>query len=582
MRHVSSKAPISHREEHEMRFELTALFEFSRVINSSLDLDFILGHVLLTVMGKVMCTRGIVALRQEDDKYRVQTVKGLPAESVGREIRVQRVPRRFLYLQNVSRSTHPWASFFLKFGIKVLIPLSARDRCMGFVGFGERISKRKFTKKEIAFLESVVNISATAVEKGLFIEELRQVNRILDRRIQELNTLFELSKEFNAVMDEQSITRLLTFALLGQVGVSRYFVGLKGEDGLRIVGSRLPLEVQQQIPGEKILSIPGPLLLVDLSKRDSALRGQLEQMGIQAVVPMQVQNESKGVIGLGGKVSGEEYTKADLEFLYSLGNLAIISLENARLFQEALEKQRLEEELLIAREIQKNLLPATLPEIEGFEITAMNISSKQVGGDYYDVIPLGNSKVVLAIADVSGKGTPASLLMANLQASIRALVPLGLSLSELTKRVNDLIFDSTGPDKFITMFWGLLDSEPRTLRYVNAGHNPPYLLRSAGSLEKLDIGGMILGVMKALVPYEEGYVKFQSGDAVVMYTDGITEAMNVEGKEFSEKRLERLLHEHWADRPTVLMEKIQEEIREFTRGTSQSDDITMVILKALR
>ncbi len=184
------------------------------------------------------------------------------------------------------------------------------------------------------------------------------------------------------------------------------------------------------------------MVLRDLPKRQLALKGQLEQLGIEAIVPMQVQNESKGVIGLGRKMSGEEYRKGDLEFLYSLGNLAIISLENARLFQEALEKQRLEDELLIAREIQRNLLPTHLPEIKGFAICAVNIPSKQVGGDYYDIVSLSDSKVVLAIADVSGKGTPASLLMANLQASIRALVPFDLPLAELTRRVNELIVET--------------------------------------------------------------------------------------------------------------------------------------------
>lgn len=581
MKHNPSKTSVAEHEDRERRLELAALVEFSGVINSSLDLDFILGHVLLTVMGKVMCTRGIVALRQKDHTYRVQTAKGLPAELVGREIRIRKLPRRFHYLERSRHAVHPWESFFLRTGIKVLVPMNAPDRCLGLVGFGERISGRKFTKKEIAFLESLVNISATAVEKGLFIDEVRHVNRTLDRRIQELNTLFELSKEFNAVIDEQSITRLLTFALLGQIGVSRYFVGLKDEDGLRMVGSRLGLE-PKQVSGEKMLSIPGPVLLKDLPKRDAALKGQLGRMGIDAIVPMQVQNESKGVIGLGGKMSGESFTKADLEFLYSLGNVAIISLENARLFQETLEKQRLEDELLIAREIQKNLLPAKLPVVDGFDIAAMNISSKQVGGDYYDVIPLSNSRVVVAIADVSGKGAPAALLMANLQAMIRALVPLGISLSELTKRVNDQIFGNTGADKFITMFWGLLDSETRALQFVNAGHNPPYLLRCDGSMEKLDIGGMILGVMETSTPYEEGQVQFQSGDTVVMYTDGITEAMNVEGRDFTDERLEQLLQERRDDLPKDMMENVQAEIREFTKGAPQSDDMTMVILKALR
>ncbi|HEY4644637.1 MAG TPA: SpoIIE family protein phosphatase, partial [Bacteroidota bacterium] len=483
MKKSPSKSPPDVRDEHDSRFELTALLEFSRVISSAVDFDFILGHLLLTVMGKVMCTRAVVALHQGGDSYRIQTAKGLPSDAAGREFVLKKVPKRLSILRIKAGSSDPWTSFLRRSGIVVVVPLNSQDRCLGLVGFGERFTKRGFTKEEITFLESLVNVAATAVEKGLFIEEVRRVNRVLDRKVQELNTLFELSKEFNAVIDEQSVTRLLTFALLGQVGGSRYFVGLKGDHGLRLVGSRLSPELE--VIDEDVLSIQGPKLLRDLPKRDGKLRKRLEEAGIRALVPMQVQNETKGVIGLGGKVSGEEYTKADLEFLYSLGNLAIISLENARLFKEALEKQKMEDELLIAREIQKNLLPARLPDLQGFDMTAVNVSSKQVGGDYYDVIPLGDSRVILAIADVSGKGTPASLLMANLQASIRALVPTGLSLSELTGRVNDLLHGSTGPDKFITMFWGSLDLATRTLRYVNAGHNPPYLLRANGDLEKL-------------------------------------------------------------------------------------------------
>lgn len=580
MKKSPSKSPPDVRDEHDSRFELTALLEFSRVISSAVDLDFILGHLLLTVMGKVMCTRALVALHRGGDSYRIQTAKGLPSDAVGKEFVLKRVPKRFSTLRKKGGPYAPWTSFLRRSGIMVVVPLNSQDRCLGLAGFGERFTKRGFTRKEITFLESLVNVAATAVEKGLFIEEVRRVNRVLDRKVQELNTLFELSKEFNAVIDEQSVTRLLTFALLGQVGVSRYFVGLKGDHGLRLVGSRLSPELERRVIDEDVLSIQGPKLLRDLPKRDASLRKRLEEAGIQALVPMQVQNETKGVIGLGGKVSGEEYTKADLEFLYSLGNLAIISLENARLFKEALEKQKMEDELLIAREIQKNLLPARLPDLQGFDMSAVNVSSKQVGGDYYDVIPTGDSRVILAIADVSGKGTPASLLMANLQASIRALVPTGLSLSELTGRVNDLLHGSTGPDKFITMFWGSLDLATRTFRYVNAGHNPPYLLRANGGLERLEVGGMILGIMRTLVPYEEGSVELNPGDAVVMFTDGVTEAMNVEGKDFSDERFERLLLKHQSDPPAVLQETIQGEIRAFTAGASQSDDITMVIVRA--
>jgi sigma-B regulation protein RsbU (phosphoserine phosphatase) len=249
------------------------------------------------------------------------------------------------------------------------------------------------------------------------------------------------------------------------------------------------------------------------------------------------------------------------------------------LFREALEKQRMDDELLIAREIQKGLLPSVLPIIHGMEIAATNISSKQVGGDYYDVVRLSEERHVIAIGDVSGKGSPAALLMANLQATIRALVPLEISLPVLTARVNDLMCGNTGGNKFVTFFWGILDSKKGTLEYVNAGHNYPYLVHADGAVDRLDRGGMILGVLKTEQPYEEGTVTFRSGDLLVLFTDGVSEAMSKEGEEYGEERLERLLVEHRNLAASEVLEAIHHDVLTHTRGAAQSDDITLMIVR---
>jgi len=303
---------------------------------------------------------------------------------------------------------------------------------------------------------------------------------------------------------------------------------------------------------------------------------------MQLVVPMNLQGENRGLMILGERLNGQPYTEADFEFLSSLANLAIISLENARLFKEAIEKQKLEDELLIAREIQKGLLPSVLPSIPGIDIAATNISSKQVGGDYYDIIPAPPHRYVIAIGDVSGKGTPAALLMANIQATIRALVPLELSLSELTRRVNDLMCENTGGSKFVTFFWGFLDTEAMTLTYVNAGHNYPYLLHADGSFERLDKGGMILGVMKTTIPYEEGTVHLSPGDILFLFTDGVSEAMNRDMQEYGEARIEAALRRLSTETAQSMLERLYEDILAHAGGAQQSDDITMMVLKVTR
>jgi sigma-B regulation protein RsbU (phosphoserine phosphatase) len=571
----------SRRKSYESRFELGALFEFSTIINVSLDLKFILGHLLLTLMGKLLALRGIVLLEKSDKIFVVQGVKGLPSDVVGQELKIASIPKKLIYLNKEDARRLPWIKYFRSKGISFIVPLIVRDKVFGLAGFSASVAKKKLTSKEETYVKSLANIAAAAIEKGIVIEELRQVNRRLDGKVQELNTLFELSKEFNSVFDADKLVKLLMFSIMGQIGANRYFICMKRDQEMKVIASRLDQPLTQNLCAH-FPAIQSPVLVESLiRKSDSQFKQKLTEAGVHVLIPLQLQNETKGILGLGEKMRGEKYKQTDLEFLYSVGNLAMISLENTRLFQEAIEKQKMEDELLIAKEIQKGLLPAELPEIPRFDIAATNISSKQVGGDYYDVIPIGNSKYVVAIGDVSGKGTPASLLMASLQAMIRALVPFGLSLSELTKRVNDLICDNTSADRFITFFWGILNAETRTMKYVSAGHNPPFLLHADGISERLDKGGIILGVTKTTVPYIEGETHFNSEDVLVLFTDGVSEAMNIHGEELGENKLEEIIRNNRKDSAATILSRIVDAVNLHSKNTPQTDDITLLVAKVV-
>jgi sigma-B regulation protein RsbU (phosphoserine phosphatase) len=562
--------------------DVVPLFEFSNVVNSSVDLKFILGTVLLTVMGKMLVSKGMVLLKRDPGEFEVVNAKGVDAQTIGQKIDIDR-PIRSVENADRARATQPWMSFFREHNQKLLVPILAQKRVIGLLTLGERLGGKKYTKTEHQLINSLVNLSAAAIEKAVMIKQLRDVNRSLDRKYQELNTLFDLSKEFNVILDADKVIRLLTFSLMGQIGVNRYAFCLDEGGKLRIAASKLDMEVRSSDILRQLCALKGADLVENLAKQKKfALVAEfLAQIGIVAVVPMQLQNHVKGAVLLGEKLRGSEYTKGDLEFLYSLANLAIISIENARLFREAIEKQKMEDELAIAREIQQGLLPTTLPRIAGFEIAAINITSKQVGGDYYDVLPIHFNEYVLAIGDVSGKGTPAALLMANVQAALRAFAPMGLSLPVATARINDLTCSNTGRDKFITFFWGYLNTATKEFRYVNAGHNPPYLLRGNGKIERLELGGIILGLMQTLTPYQEGSVVLESGDVVVMFTDGVSEAMNAEEVDFTEERLEEVLKTVRSKSPSEIIHAIQAALETHTQGTPQSDDITMLILKVL-
>lgn len=560
-------------------FELQPLVEFTRTINSSFDIDFILNNILFTLMGKLRFTRGMILLREEGDIFRIAKAKGIRELKENEYLKISPDPDSEITVRSIDDKQFPWLSRICSTGVTHILDLTVRNKLIGIVCLGKRYGEKEFTPSEEIFFRSLVNISATAIEKTSILEELKDANRNLDGRVQELNTLFEMSKEFGMVIQRDQMVKVLVFSLLGHLGTNRYLVAVKDNDSVEVIASRLPVQEVKQSVLRDLLGCEKPEIVEDRTDAFEADTYRcLHEYGIAVVVPMTIQGITRGVMLLGRRMAGSGYSTKDLEFLSSLGNLAMISLENIRLFEETLEKQRLEEELKIASEIQQGLLPKKLPLIPNYQIAARTIASKQVGGDYFDVVKLDDHRYLLVIADVSGKGTPAALLMSNLQATIRALAPLDITIADATARVNDLIYDNTSADKFITFFWAILNTEDNTLKYVNAGHNPPFLLKNDGSVRRLDKGGMILGVLKSVVTYEHEIVPLNPGDTVVMFTDGISEAMNKQNEEYGEEKLEEILRMKANEPAGAVLDGVILSVQGFADPTNQSDDITVLVL----
>jgi phosphoserine phosphatase RsbU/P len=581
MRRAHTQPGTADRKETS---DFLPLFEFSNVVNSSLDLDFILSTVLRTLMGKMLVTRGMVFLKRSGKLFQIITAKGVDHSVIGQTLEVDRPLRSLQVVAKLLKDNTVWFEFLKHHQQSLIIPILSQRRIVGYITLGERLSKPSYSATDKRLIQSLVSLSGAAIEKALIIDQVKEANRNLDRKVQELNTLFDLSKEFNVGLDEKKVVRLVTFALLGQIGVKKYALCLRDNDGLNIVESRIEGSANLKSILPKLCDLEHSATTQDLLKQKAyrIAAAQLIQIGITAVVPMHIQHKTKGMILLGERLRGGMYTRADLEFLYSLGNLAIISIENAHLFKDAIEKQRMEDELNIAREIQQGLLPEKLPSIPGFDIAALTIPSKEVGGDYYDIITRQNGEYILAIGDVSGKGTPAALLMANVQAALRALAPHCTSVSETTGQINDLTYANTrSGGKFITFFWGILDAQTHQFRFSNAGHNPPYLLRKDGTIEGLGEGGLILGIFKTMTPYAEASVTLSPGDVLVMYTDGVSEAMNQRNDQFTEEQLEVILKESTHLSAKEIIQRVQQALESHTQGTPQSDDITMLVLKAV-
>jgi sigma-B regulation protein RsbU (phosphoserine phosphatase) len=247
-------------------------------------------------------------------------------------------------------------------------------------------------------------------------------------------------------------------------------------------------------------------------------------------------------------------------------------IEEGRVLRE--KKREVEE----AREIQRRLVPAQLPKVSNCDIEAFWKPAFDVGGDYYDAIRLNENAVALCIADVAGKGLPAALLMSNVQASVRALAPVTTTAAEMCHELNRVAVENTRSGKFITLFYGVLDSVQRTLRYSNAGHVPPFLVKEDGTVERLWEGGTVLGIFSD-AQYEEREIRFAPGDRLVLVTDGITEASNASGEEFGEARLIHFLREHRQLSTVELRQSLLDTVAAFG-GQALQDDATLMIVSS--
>ena len=571
----------SSQEQRTIRHDLRALYETSQLLNSSLDVAFILSHLLLTAMSRLLITRGIALIYDASSAdYQVLSVKGIQAFKEGEHLHLGELDTRTLV------GTEHVPSMLGDQGIVLVLPVVFGSRKIGLIGLGAKANGQTLDKIDQEFIHSLVSMASASIQNALMVAELQQANRDLDGKIQQLNTLFDLSKEFNSSIDRLHLVKLLTFALMGQMLVSKYLFVLRRnaknngeeEDEFQIVavqGINRSSCSQEVINKFSELNSEAILTSEDCPPEWKPLC----DLGLALLIPIKHQGEIKAVLCLGPKMTGATYQKDDFELLYALGNLAFVSIQNTYLVEEQIEKERLEEEIRLARDIQERLLPGSIPSFSSLQIAALALPSRHVGGDYYDLVAQNNGSLLLAIADVTGKGVPAALLMANLQACLHTMVPMDLTMEEFIGHMNRVISNNTSFDKFITAFTGLYHPDTRVLDYVNAGHNPPMLLRASGEMELLEAGGLLLGVFDS-AEYERGSAELHPGDVLAIFTDGVTEAMSPDGEEFHEDRLEEILRDMQGKTAREILNAIRASIIAFTGSDTQlSDDLTLIVLK---
>ncbi|MGE5692529.1 MAG: PP2C family protein-serine/threonine phosphatase, partial [Candidatus Zixiibacteriota bacterium] len=486
-------------------------------------------------------------------------------------LRYQFMDVRVIFRQNLV--------YFLSTGFLVAVYILSVAQLARYV---RNVLGAKTPALEIGFILLALVFFQPVMEK---LDDL--IKRLFIRQRSDFRNLMErFSRELVSIFDLNQISARVTGLLEKELFIERAVLLLAVSDAQ---GTLLTLSSGNEVLAQNVSS-GDPLLKALLSRKqptyldtvlpektDEGLARLLVGVGAKITVPILDEGRFVGLLALGEKVSGFRYSPEDMTLLGVLANQLSIATANARLYAETLEKQRMEEELALARQIQQNLLPARLPCSAEYEFASYVRPSRQVGGDFYDFM-WREPRLGFVLADASGKGMPAALLVAFLQATLKAEHRHDRPIGEFIRSINELMVANTSPEKFVTLFYALFDPLEKKLFYSNAGHNYPILVRQNGQLEYLKKGGTVVGCFE-WARYESDCMHLHPGDTLIVYSDGLTDASNHD-EMFGEERLVQLALESRHLDAKGVKDKIVDAVETFTGSVPPFDDMTLLVMKA--
>ncbi|KPL00992.1 MAG: hypothetical protein AMJ91_02270 [candidate division Zixibacteria bacterium SM23_73_3] len=568
--------------------------ETSKLLNSTLDLDKLL-DVILNLSARTMEAQAssLLIIDKKREKLKLHLS---PSEEAGMKRKLELkvgegitgwvAEHKKPVISNQFKQDPRYSPELEKqigFSIDSLIcvPLLRREKLIGVVTAFNKLNGKEFDQEDLNIFSSLADQIAIALDNSFLFSKAQ-------KKTLETETLLEVEKSLSSSLNLNELLDLILDSLLKVVkydAVAIFLIDQKKQeiDHIKARGfdpalePDLQLKIGQGLAGwaaktEKSLIVP------EVKHDPRYIEARVETQSAMAV-PIVSQKRMIGVFSLEND-EPNAYSQDDLELLEAFASLAAISLERARQHEEILEKRKLEEELFIAKKIQQSFLPREKPQLYGFDISGINIPSEEVGGDYYDFIPIIENQIGIAIGDVSGKGIPAALIMAYFRASLIAEIRNNYAIRSIMFKVNNLLFESTASDIYVTAVYGVLDTKNRILTFANAGHNAPILRYANGEMEYLTEGGVALGMFENL-KYEERPLGLNPGDIVVFYTDGVTEAKNEKEEEFGTKRLKQVINDSYQLSAFEIQENIYKAVKDFMDSLPQADDLTMIVVKVL-
>lgn len=424
----------------------------------------------------------------------------------------------------------------------------------------------------------------------LEINKLESENKKLQMAVNELSVLNDIATAVSSTQPLEAVIDQIVFKCIRHLHVEEGAISLldhADEDQQFHTMIRRQDVTQKQVSFRLDGHVTGwmlknrkPLLSNNIREDEMFRFFKNDELSFKSMlcVPLMMKGELIGYLAVFNKKHDELFTEEDQRLLSIIASQSAHVIENARLYEEEKMLMSLREEMRLARDIQLNLLPKEVPDIDGYEFAATTIPAREVGGDYYDFMQLDNGWLGFCIGDITGKGMPAAMLMANLQAALRSQVLAGSNCAGCLKNVNKLLYRSTESTKFATVFYGILDPFTNSVMYTNGGHDNPILLKKDQEPVMLEASGLLLGIMEDVV-YGQSTIELNSGDLLMLYTDGVTESMNKKREEMGIETVLSVVKEHRYESASVIQDKLIRAIREHSMGVPQSDDITIMIIK---
>ncbi|MBN2055720.1 SpoIIE family protein phosphatase [bacterium] len=580
--------------QERLQFILTAIEEMEAIAAATGEFDLTAKYMLRQLLGTIPVTQGAIlrysvssgALKLHTFTGTMPRVKILPVLPAEIDYLVDHsVP--FPSITPPSNMTALLDRFLAQCQntalYEVWLPMVVKREFLGIIILGKKLGTDVWLEQDFSLVKLLARPVALFYRDRRMSEANQAATFKLNLKILELENIQEMGIALNSLRQADEIAREILVRATALLD-SRYGILMQRREDrvLYKVEALFGFEWRSDVIPENIKQ-----LVRDLNKKTREkvdLFDAREFYSGDKLVATPLRTTTRGTLGVlcvANKESRQgfiEYDDHDRKLLQSFAALAAVALENAMLHESELEKERLEREIELAAEIQRNILPSSLPSITGYEIYGRTIPCRMVGGDFYEFFPDSGRGIGLSIADVTGKGVPAALLVFTLHAALNLLQDLVTTPTVLMRRINHLISVSSAPNKFITCFAAYLDTERHCLRSVNAGHNYPVIIPRSGPARELSVGGLPLGIMEEW-EYEEENNQLRNGDIVLFYTDGVTEVRNQQDEEFGVERLIAVIRELRDLSVHEIGEGILERVMAFSVNGLESDDFTLMLLR---